>query len=254
MNFPRPALLPYFTAGWPDPASFLASVRGAAAAGCPAFEVGFPFTDPVADGPVIQRTSTEALEAGVDIDACFELTRRAVSEAGIPAVVMTYANLVWSPGPEVFCRRAAQAGAGALIVPDLPLEEGDELERAARQAGLDLVYLCAPTSTPERVELLAGRTRGFLYLVSVRGVTGDRRQLPDDLDALIARARAVSPVPVFVGFGISTPEQAGWVASRADGVIVGSALLRHIRELPPGEIEAGVRDFLASLLEGMKVS
>lgn len=252
MSLPRPSLIPYLTAGWPDRARFVAAARGAGRAGCPLFEVGFPFTDPVADGPVIQKTSTEALAAGVDLAESLRLTREAVDAAGIPAVVMTYANLVYRPGPERFCRDIAAAGAVGLIVPDLPLEEGEELEQAASEAGVDLVYLCSPTTPAERVALLGRRTRGFLYLVSVRGVTGARNELPPDLGEYIARVKSQSEAPVCVGFGISTPEQAAAVAAHADGVIVGSALLRRLGELPAEGVEEGVNEYLASLLRAMR--
>jgi tryptophan synthase alpha chain len=241
----RPALIPYLTAGWPSPPAFLEAVAAAARAGCPLFEVGFPFSDPVADGPVIQRTSHQALQAGMTVGRCLELTRQATQQTGLPAVVMTYVNLVYHHGPQDFCRQAAAAGARGLIVADLPIEEGEPFERAAAQAGLDLVYLCAPTTPAPRRALIARRSRGFVYLVSVSGTTGEKDRLPEDLEPLIAELRQVSPWPVCVGFGISTPQMAARVARVADGVIVGSALLRRLEGR--ADVGAAVEEFLGSL-------
>ncbi len=232
---PERSVIPYLTAGWPSDDAFVAAAVAAARAGCPLFEVGIPFTDPVADGPMIQRSSQQALEAGVTVDKALELTARATRESGLGAVAMTYANLVYRRGYARFCRDLKAAGGVGLIVPDLPLEEAEELDRASQAEGIDLIYLVTPTTPPERVALLAERSRGFLYLVSVRGVTGGRSELPAELDGLIAQAVACSKVPVCVGFGISTPEQVRQVTARARGVIVGSALLERIERGEDGE-------------------
>lgn len=249
MNLQPPILLPYLTAGWPSEDGFLQAVRGAARAGCSAFEVGIPFSDPIADGPVIQKTSQEALDAGMTPERALRLTKRAVDETGLPAIAMTYVNLVHRD-PH-FLRKLVDHGVQGLILPDLPLEEADLVPA---DAGLDLVHLCAPTTPPERRRLLAEATRGFLYLVSVAGVTGARTELPADLEELIDDVKRHATVPVCVGFGISTPEQAARVAARADGVIVGSALLRHI-EAHQADIEKAVADYLGSLrlaMEGVR--
>ncbi len=251
MKLETPTLIPYFTAGWPDDDGFVEAVKGAGQAGCSHFEVGFPFTDPVADGPVIQRTSAEALARGVNYRKSLELTRRATDETGLGAVVMTYANLVWHPGPEKFCQQIAEAGAEGLIVPDLPLDESEELEQITAAAGIDLVQLCSPTTPAERAARLAARTRGFLYLVSVKGVTGARTELPPEIEELIERAKRECSHPVCVGFGISTPEQAARVAASADGVIVGSALLRQIESLNGQGVQEGVYTFLNSFRQAM---
>lgn len=237
-------IVPYFTAGWPDPPGFLEAVEGAARAGCTLFEVGIPFSDPVADGPVIQRTSTEALAMGMTVERSLQLTAMAVERSGMPAVAMTYANLVFRPGPERFCAELKAAGGVGLIVPDLPMEEAESLEKATGQAGLDLIYLATPTTRPERMAELARRTRRFLYLVSVRGVTGGRSELPADLDELIERAVKVAQTPVYVGFGVSTREQVQQILKRAQGVIVGSALLQKLETEDPGR---AAEDFLRSL-------
>lgn len=251
LKLPRPCLLPYFTAGWPNPAAFEECVAAAARAGCPAFEVGIPFSDPVADGPVIQATSQQALEAGVDWNRALELTGRASRASGLPAIAMTYANLLYSRGLASACSQLAAAGCQALIVPDLTLEEGQPFEAAASQAGLDLIYLVAPTTPDLRLRQLAQRSRGFLYLVSLRGVTGARTDLPPDLGDYIDRVKRHSEVPVLVGFGISTPQQAASVAARADGAIVGSALLRAIQNGPPEEAGQITLAFLQAMVTAM---
>lgn len=242
-------LLPYLTAGWPSPAGFLAAARGVREAGCTALEVGIPFTDPVADGPVIQVTSQAALEAGIDWTRSLELMGRVSRETGLELIAMTYTNLLWRQGLGHACQQLAAAGTRGLILPDLPLEEGEPAEKACAEHGIELIYLAAPTTPTERMAELARRTRRFLYLVSLRGVTGARSELPAELADLIRRAREVSTTPVYVGFGISTPEQAAWVAERADGVIVGSALLKHMQGVPEERLEEEVAGFLRRLRE-----
>ncbi|MBX3167134.1 MAG: tryptophan synthase subunit alpha [Candidatus Eremiobacteraeota bacterium] len=244
-------LLPYFTAGWPDPEAFVASVRGAAASGCSAFEVGIPFSDPVADGPIIQRTSSQALQAGIHWPEALRLTRQAVDGSGLAAIAMTYCNPLYALGLERACAELAAAGCRGLIVPDLTLEEGEPMEKAAAAAGLDLVYLVAPTTPDARVSEIARRSRGFVYLVSLRGVTGARQELPADLVQQIQRVRERAELPIMVGFGISTPDQAAAVAAQGAGVIVGSALLRAIGEAPPERAGEVTREFLSQMVRAM---
>lgn len=251
LKLQAPCLLPYFTAGWPNPEAFLASVRAAAESGCTAFEVGIPFSDPVADGPVIQKTSSEALQAGIHWGEALRLTRLAVEQSGIPAIAMTYCNPLYALGLERACGELARAGCGGLIVPDLTLEEGEPMERAAAAAGLDLVYLVAPTTPDARVDEISKRSKGFVYLVSLRGVTGARQELPADLVQQIQRVRQRTQLPVLVGFGISTPDQAAWVVSQGAGVIVGSALLRAIGQAAPEQAGAVTRDFLSQMVQAM---
>lgn len=251
MNIPKSTVLPYFTAGWPDAETFVAAVRGAAKAGCPAFEVGIPFSDPVADGPVIQKTSQAALDAGVTFEKALEFTARAVKEAGIPAIAMTYCNMVYSRGLHKAFGELAAAGVEGLILPDLPLEEGAPFEAAARQAGLELIYLCAPTTPDDRIVELAEKTSGFLYLVSLKGVTGERKELSDDLSGLLDRVTARCEKPVLVGFGISRPDQAAFIGERCHGVVVGSALLSRVGEMEPASVETGVAEYLGSLVKAM---
>ncbi len=223
----RAALMPYFTLGYPDPATSLDVVEAIAGAGADLIELGVPFSDPLADGPTIQHSTQVALEQGVNAAQCIEmvaeLRARGVTQ---PFMLMGYVNPILAFGAERFVTVATAAGADGLIVPDLPPEEAVEIEIVCEARGRALVYLLAPTSPPERIELLAGRTTGFLYLVSLAGVTGARDALPPHLADFVQRVRAVACTPLAVGFGISTPEQARAVGQLADGVIVGSALIK----------------------------
>lgn len=248
ITIPKATVLPYFTAGWPTPDTFLAAVRGAAAAGCPAFEVGIPFTDPMADGPVIQKTSKEALDNGINFKRALELTRQAVDQSGIPAIAMTYCNVVYSQGLESSFQQLREAGVQGVILPDLTLEESQPFQAAATANQISLIFLSAPTTPDERVKTIADRTSGFLYLVSLKGVTGGRSELPNDLLDNVRKAVALCSKPVLVGFGISKPEQVRQLAPHCHGVVVGSALLTHLESLSPDNIETGVRDFLAPLV------
>jgi len=207
-------------------------------------ELGIPFSDPQADGATIQKASFRALQSGVTPKLCLEVARQLSHEVDIPLVFMTYFNPVYSYGLEEFCGACASSGVSGLIVPDLPLEEGSELEAITQRHGLDLIYLLAPTSTDERISLVAERSRGFIYLVSVTGVTGVRDKLPPNLEAFVARVRKVATQPLCVGFGISTLEQASQVAKVADGAIVGS---RIIQLMEANESMVAVADFAKEL-------
>jgi tryptophan synthase alpha chain len=189
-------------------------------------ELGIPFSDPLADGATIQKASFHALQNGVTLKLCLEVAKQLSQTVEIPLVFMSYFNPVFSYGLEEFCSACASSGVSGLIIPDLPPEEGSELEAITRRQGLDLVYLLAPTSTEERIRLVAERSRGFIYLVSVTGVTGARDRLPGNLEAFVTKVRKVATQPLCVGFGISTPEQARQVARIADGVIVGSRIIQ----------------------------
>ena len=220
------ALMPYITVGYPSIEATLKVVPILASSGCDIVELGIPFSDPVADGVTIQRASFHALQNGVTPKVCLEVAKELSQKAQIPLVFMTYFNPVFSYGLEEFCGACAGSGVSGLIIPDLPPEEGSELETITQRQGLDLIYLLAPTSTEERIRLVAERSRGFIYLVSVTGVTGARDRLPANLEAFVARVRQVATQPLCVGFGISTPEQAKRVARIANGVIVGSRLIQ----------------------------
>jgi tryptophan synthase alpha chain len=220
----RAALMPYLMGGYPDLEGSAAAGLAAAEAGADLIELGIPFSDPLADGPVIHAAATEALAAGATphgvLRACERIAER------VPVVLMVYANVVLTAGLEGFALRAASAGAAGLIVPDLPHDEAGELRAACDAEGLALVPLVAPTSTPERIAAIGGDARGFVYTVSLTGTTGERDRLPPGLEETVGRVRASTAVPVAVGFGISTAAQAAAVAELADGVIVGSRVVR----------------------------
>ena len=222
----RAAFMPYAVLGYPTRAVSLDVIQRLVSCGADLLELGVPFSDPLADGPVIQAATQRALENGVTLDDCIamvgELRARGIQT---PALLMGYVNPILAYGIERFVADSAAAGADGFIVPDLPPEEAGEMEDACRRHRLALVYLLAPTSPPRRVALVAERSRGFIYLVSLTGVTGMRDELPPGLSDFVARVRAVTRAPLAVGFGIKSGEQAREVAQLADGVIVGSALV-----------------------------
>jgi len=221
-----PALIAYLTVGYPSIAATRKLVPLLAAAGCDMIELGIPFSDPLADGATIQKATHQALLNGVTPPLCLDLAAELRQHTAVPLAFMTYFNLLLNYGLAEFCARAGAAGVGGLIIPDLPPDEGEELRALARAHGVDLVYFLAPTSTDQRIRLVADRAQGFIYLVSLTGVTGARDSLPADLEDFVARVRRVARQPLAVGFGIGTPEQAARVARVADGVIVGSRLLQ----------------------------
>lgn len=226
-NWPgHTALIPYITVGYPSIEATLKVVPLLASSGCDIVELGIPFSDPLADGATIQKASFYALKNGATPRLCLEVAKQLRQLVDIPLVFMTYFNPVFSYGLEEFCSACASSGVSGLIIPDLPPEEGSELEAITQRQNLDLIYLLAPTSTEERIRLVAQRSRGFIYLVSLTGVTGARDKLSSGLEAFVARVRKVATQPLCVGFGISTPEQVRHVARIADGVIVGSRIIQ----------------------------
>ena len=235
------ALIAYVAVGYPSIKDTLEVVPMLASGGCDAIELGIPFSDPMADGVTIQKASFGALANGVTPQICLEVAQQLQQKVDVPLLFMTYLNPVYRYGYAEFCAESAASGVKGLIIPDLPPEEGLSLEEAARKQGLDLVYLLAPMSTAERVGLVAKRATGFIYLVSVSGVTGARESLPDNLKDFVARVRSVTQKPLCVGFGISTPEQAGEVARIADGVIIGSRVIQ-LMEINDGF--ASLKDFV----------
>lgn len=220
------AFIAYLTVGYPDLDATRKAAVTLASDGADIIELGIPFSDPLADGTTIQRASHQALQNGVTLPACFETARQIRREIAVPLVFMTYYNPVYNLGLDAFCRRCVEAGVNGLIVPDLPPEEGQELEEVTQEYKIDLIYLLAPTSSEERISLVAKRSQGFIYLVSVTGVTGARDRLPVNLGAFITRVRKVTRKPLCVGFGISTAEQAQQLAGIADGVIIGSRIIQ----------------------------
>jgi len=234
----RAALMPYMMAGYPDRETSLAVAEAYAEGGADLVELGVPFSDPLADGPTIHAAATEALAKGATLSTALEVCE-AISER-VPVALMAYSNMILACGVEEFARRAAEAGAAGAIVPDLPLDEADEIRAALSGAGLALVPLLAPTTPAERRARICAAAEGFVYVVSSVGTTGERRELPAGLTDLIAAAKRDADVPVAVGFGIGTPEQVGEVGQVADGVIVGSRLVRAAGEAgsPAAAVEA----------------
>ena len=240
----RVALIPYVTVGYPSIEATLKVVPLLAQNGCDMVELGIPFSDPLADGVTIQKASFSALHNGITPEICLEVAKRLSREVDIPLAFMSYFNPVVNYGLEEFCASCVDCGVSGLIVPDLLPEEGMELEVSTQKRGLDLIYLLAPTSTGGRIKLVAERSRGFIYLVSVTGVTGARGSLPTDLEAFVKRVRQVTDRPLCIGFGISTAEQAKQVAQIADGVIIGS---RIVQLMEADESMAGVVGFIKEL-------
>lgn len=238
------ALIPYITVGYPTVEATLKVVPLLASGSCDIVELGIPFSDPLADGATIQKASFRALQNGITPEICLEIAGQLSKQIDIPLLFMTYFNPVFSYGLEEFCSACAGSGVSGLIIPDLPLEEGLELEAITQRQGLDLIYFLSPTSTDERIRLVAEKARGFIYLVSVTGVTGARDRLSANLDAFVARVRKVATQPLCVGFGISTPEQARQVSQIADGVIVGSRL---VQLMEADESMVDVADFTREL-------
>ena len=220
------ALIAYVTVGYPSIEATLKVVPLLAESGCDIVELGIPFSDPMADGATIQRASFKALENGVTTSLCLDIAKKLSKKTPIPLVFMTYFNPIYQYGLEKFCHDCVASGIDGLIVPELPPEEGDELGNLAGKSGVDMVYFLAPTSVEERIKLVANKARGFIYLVSIAGVTGARNELPPDLGKFISRVKQLAKQPVCVGFGISTPEQAARIAQTADGVIIGSKLIQ----------------------------
>lgn len=241
----RAALMPYLMGGHPDLETSRACLNAAIEAGADLIELGIPFSDPLADGPVIHAAGTVALENGVkpaDVLAlCKEFADR------VPICLMVYANLVLAHGGDDFARRAAEAGAAGLIVPDLPHEEADTVRTACDAAGIALIPLIAPTTTDELMNQIGAGATGFIYAVSLVGTTGERGELPPGLTELVGRIRATTAAPVAVGFGISTGEQARAVGEVADGVIVGSRVVRAAGENGAEGVREVVEELAAAL-------
>lgn len=223
----RAAFMPYHPLGYPDRDAALAAVKALAAVGADLFELGIPFSDPLADGPTIQAATYQALMQGTTVADCLAMARE-LRAAGVdqPFCAMSYYNPLHRYGLERFVADAVAAGVDGLIVPDLPPEEADELEALCRDAGVATIHFLAPTSTEARIKVVAARSTGFIYLVSVTGITGARTELPPDLESLVQRVRRFTDLPIAVGFGIATGEQAAAVSAIADGVIVGSVLVK----------------------------
>lgn len=237
----RPLLMPYAMGGYPDPASCLEIVRTYLKGGADLVEIGIPFSDPLADGPVIQGASQVALRQGLRPADVLDLAGTATRE-GVRVVLLSYLNTILAWGPESFFARCGEQGVMGVVVPDLPVEEAAGLQASARAHGVDVILLAAPTSTDARLARIAAAASGFIYCVSTTGVTGARSSLRKDLPAFVARIRRHTSLPLAVGFGVSTVEQAEEVAGYADGVIIGSALVEMVargESLPGALAEIG---------------
>jgi tryptophan synthase alpha chain len=241
------ALIPYVTVGYPNIEATLKVVPLLAKNGADIVELGIPFSDPLADGVTIQRSSFKALQNGISPRSCLDIAKQLRARVDIPLVFMTYYNPVFHYGLGNFCQACVGAGVDGLIIPDLPPQEGAELENITQKQDLDLIYLLAPTSTEERIKMVGQKSKGFIYLVSVTGVTGARDRLPADLEVFVSRVREQVSQPLCVGFGISNPAQAKRVARLADGVIVGS---RVIQLMESGDISP-VGEFIRELREAL---
>ncbi len=241
------AFIPFITCGYPDLETTKAIVRAAEKNGADIIELGIPFSDPTAEGPVIQGANVAALAGGVTTDKIFEMVKELRRDVKIPLVFMTYANVVYSYGTERFCKNSAEAGMDGLILADVPFEEKEEFEPACRANGLDFISLIAPTSE-DRIAMIAREASGFIYIVSSLGVTGVRSEITTDIGAMVKLVKENTDVPCAVGFGISTPEQAAKMAGLSDGAIVGSAIIRIISQYgteapgPVGEYVKSMKD------------
>lgn len=244
----RAVFMPYLVVGHPDMETFVRCVVELENVGAEMFELGVPFSDPLADGPVIQAATQQVLAKGINVAACLAAVRE-LRMRGVQAALnfMSYVNPLLAYGIPRFCAEAARVGLDGLIVPDLPPEESDELAAACRAHGLALIRFLAPTSTPARVERVTREAEGFIYLVSLTGVTGIRDRLPAELETFVQRVRARTTVPLAVGFGISNAEQARTVAKLADGVIVGTAIVKRAGgENPVPSVVALGRELVAA--------
>lgn len=240
-------LIAYLTVGYPTPNTVLDIVPSLARWGCDIVELGIPFSDPLADGTTIQQASYQALRQKVTPELCLRLAAQLRRKVDIPLLFMTYYNPVHYFGLERFCVASEKAGVDGLIVPDLPPEEGEELGAISARHGLDLVYLLAPNSSQERISLVARKSRGFIYLVSLTGITGARDSLSAGLEEFVSRVRQQATQPLCVGFGVSTPEQAHRIAQVADGVIVGSRIIQLLGQGPPSALEEFIRSLRQAL-------
>jgi tryptophan synthase alpha chain len=244
----RPALIPYLMAGYPDLAMTEKLLPALVEGGADVIEFGIPFSDPIADGPTVQRASQVALANGTTLeDAIAVVSRARTNGITTPIVFMGYYNPFYHYGIERLAKDLAAAGVDGLIIPDLPTEESDDILAALRANGRDLIFLVAPTSTEDRLREVAKRASGFIYCVALTGVTGARASLADDLPTYIDRVRAHTDLPLAVGFGISKPEHVQDVAKIADGVVIASALINHLDGIPQADQPSAATRFLHSM-------
>ncbi|MGH7823882.1 MAG: tryptophan synthase subunit alpha [Candidatus Binatia bacterium] len=247
------ALIPFIMAGDPDLATTFKILHALERGGADCLELGVPFSDPTADGPTIQRSSERALKHRVSLPRIFEVVRKFRRTSKIPLILFGYFNPFFHYGLQKFCREAARAGVDGILCVDLPPEESEELKRWTDAHRLDLIFLLSPTSGNDRLHLVGRKGRGFIYYVSVTGVTGARRSFGDDLRSQVGRVKRATALPVGVGFGISTPKQAAWISRFADAAVVGSALIDTVEKAKGnGEKARRAGAFVASLKRAIK--
>jgi tryptophan synthase alpha chain len=247
------ALIPFITAGDPDLSTTAQALRILDRAGADLIELGVPYSDPLADGPVIQAAATRALNRGVKLEDVLEIVKNAQGEVKAPIILFTYYNPIYHRGIDVFLDQIKAAGVSGLVVPDLPLEEAESLLQPAAAKGIEVILLVAPTSPPERIQAIARQSQGFIYLVSVTGVTGMRNQVATRVEELLDSIRSVTDKPVGVGFGISDPTQALQVKNwGADAVIVGSAMVKRLADNSPSEGLKSLEEFCRSLKQAIQ--
>lgn len=248
----RPALIAYLTAGDPDPSRTVGLVRALERGGADLIELGVPFSDPIADGPVIQRAADRALRAGMTLRKVLETAAEIRRESEIPLLLFTYLNPVMRYGFERLAADAVRSGIDGCLLTDVSVEEADAYVGACRAAGLDTVFLAAPTSTERRLQLVAKFSSGFVYLVSRTGVTGEQTSVGDSAAGLVQRMRSITDLPLAVGFGISTPQHVAQVGALADGVVIGSAIVRTIEKYGnTPELEQELEKFVRNLAGGV---
>lgn len=225
----KKAFIGFVTAGDPDLQVSEQIMLNMAKGGCDLIEIGIPFSDPIAEGPVIQEANLRSLSQGTTTDKVFDLTKKVAAQTDIPLVYMTYLNVLFKYGYDRFLQKAKDAGISGVIIPDLPYEEKDEVQSVAEHYGIDVISLIAPTSE-DRIKMIAGEAQGFVYTVSSLGVTGTREEIKTDLESITKAIKEVTDTPVAIGFGINTPEQAKKYSHIADGIIVGSAIVKIVAE------------------------
>jgi tryptophan synthase alpha chain len=249
------ALIPFITAGDPDLQTTLKIMRALEAGGADCIELGIPFSDPTADGPTIQRASERALKKHINLRQILQMLGQFRSESDLPVILFGYFNPFFRFGLQNFCRQSARVGADGVLCVDLPPEESEELKRWTDAEEMNLIFLLSPTSGEDRVKLVTQKGRGFIYYVSVTGVTGARQSFDDQLRSQVAEVRRVTSIPVGVGFGISTPRQAAWIVEFADAVVIGSALVETIEHADGSSAKAkAARDFMLKIKRAMKKS
>lgn len=248
----RKALIPYLTCGFPSHGRFVECAMHLEDCGADMLEIGIPHSDPMADGPTIKRTSHQALSKGLTTDGAFSLMEKVAARTSIPLIVMCYINTVMKPGVRRFASRCSAAGISGVIIPDLTFEERHRFLECFENSEIDVIFLTAPTTPVNRVREIAAASSGYLYLVSITGITGARESLPGSTETFIRKAKAVSPIPVCVGFGISNEATARQMGRLADGIIVGSALLNRIENATSSRgAFAGVSSLMKELRRGL---